>query len=333
MTTPDTPFPTLKPRTPGIVVNSILLLLIVSFIFLQKLFNDQMDAYVLRIVLLIGLNIILAVSLNLINGITGQFSLGHAGFMAVGAYASAAFTTLAWPGEPGALALAPALLVGGTAAACAGLIVGIPPLRLRGDYLAIVTLGFGEIIRVVILNTDAVGGARGFSPPVLAGYSSVFSCAIVCIVVIWRLVHSVKGCAFAAIREDEIAAGAMGINTTRYKIAAFTLGAFWAGVAGALSGHFVGYLHTNSFQFLRSIEIVVMVVLGGMGSISGAIISAITLTILPEALRGFKEYRMVVYPALLIVTMLTRPTGLLGSKELDPWRYWKLKTARSASAD
>ena len=153
--------------------------------------------------------------------------------------------------------------------------VGIPALRLRGDYLAIATLGFGEIIRVVILNTDAVGGARGLSGiPVLATFTSVYVCAVLCVVSLWRMVYSQRGTAFFAIREDEIAAAAMGIDTTRYKTLAFTIGAFWAGLAGGLLAHFIGYIHTNSFTFLRSVEIVAMVVLGGLGSITGAILSA-----------------------------------------------------------
>lgn len=313
--------------------NAALLVMIAAQWAIAALLERGLNQYFLQILVYIGINIILAVSLNLINGITGQFSLGHAGFMAVGAYTSAACTTFGWPTAPPLLALSGALAVGGCAAAATGLLVGMPTLRLRGDYLAIVTLGFGEIIRIIILNTDAVGGARGFSPPPLAGFCSTYICVILCVTVIWRLVHSIKGRAFSAVREDEIAAAAMGVDTTRYKISAFTLGAFWAGVAGTLFAHFIGYIHTNSFQFLKSIEIVVMVVLGGMGSISGAILAAVALTILPEALRGFAEYRMVVYSALLIVMMLTQPSGLLGTKEFTPWRSWKLRAARSASVD
>ncbi len=288
-----------------------------------------LNPYYLQIVVYCGINVTLAASLNLINGIAGQFSLGHAGFMAIGAYVSAACTLLAWPSAPPALQLPLGLLVGGLAAAGAGLLVGIPTLRLRGDYLAIATLGFGEIIRVVILNTEAVGGARGLGGiPPLAGFASVTACAIACVAMLWRLVHSVKGLAFAAIREDDIAAAAMGVDTTRHKIIAFALGAFWAGVAGGLFAHFIGYIHTNSFQFLKSIEIVVMVVLGGAGSLSGSILAAIALTILPELLRFGAEYRMIIYSALLIAMMIMRPDGLLGSREITQWRFWKSATAR-----
>jgi len=316
--------------------NLIPLLLLAAQWPLGWLLGQVLNSYYVQIIVYIGINVILAVSLNLINGITGQFSLGHAGFMATGAYVSAACSLLAWPGLPAPLAVPLSLLTGGLAAAGAGLLVGIPTLRLRGDYLAIATLGFGEIIRVVILNADAVGGARGLSvSPTLGsyGFAVVFTCAIACVLVLWRIVHSPRGKAFTAVREDEIAAAAMGIDTTRYKITAFVVGAFWAGVAGGLFAHFIGYIHTNSFTFLKSIEIVVMVVLGGMGSTSGAILAAVVLTILPEALRDVAEYRMIIYSTLLVVMMLTRPSGLLGRHEITEWRFWRSRTAPSPLAD
>ncbi len=309
--------------------NAVPLLLVAAQWPVGWLLSQTVNSYYLQIIVYIGINAMLAVSLNLINGITGQFSLGHAGFMAVGAYVSAACSLFLVNGWPAALALPAILLAGGLAAALAGLVVGLPTLRLRGDYLAITTLGFGEIIRVVILNTAAVGGARGLGGmPPLSDFASVYACTIVCVLVIWRLVHSPLGKAFTAVREDEIAAAAMGIDTTRYKITAFVLGAFWAGVAGALFAHFIGYIHTNSFTFLKSVEVVVMVVLGGMGSISGAIIAAAVLTVLTEALRFLADYRMIIYSVLLIVMMLTRPGGLLGRHEITQWRFWSSRTAR-----
>jgi len=306
--------------------NAPLLAAVLLMVPLSAALGRWLNPYYLQILVLIGINVILAVSLNLINGVTGQFSLGHAGFLAIGAYAGAATTLATGFGLAG---LPLALLVGGAAAALAGLAVGIPTLRLRGDYLAIATLGFGEIIRVVILNTDAVGGARGLvGIPTLVGFGSVYACAIVCIVALWRLVYSQRGAAFFAIREDEVAAAAMGIDTTRYKILAFTIGAFWAGVAGGLLAHFIGYLHTNSFTFLRSVEIVVMVVLGGLGSFTGCVLAAAILTVLPELLRFGAEYRMVIYALLLIAIMLTRPSGLMGGREILPWRFWSSTPAR-----
>ncbi|MFN7952978.1 MAG: branched-chain amino acid ABC transporter permease [bacterium] len=292
----------------------------------------RINPYQLQVVNYIGINVVMAVSLNLINGHTGQFSIGHAGFMALGAYGSAAITyyggphVLPWLGDTLGLPLAVAnglllngaMLAGGLLAAFAGLVVGIPTLRLRGDYLAIATLGFGEIIRVIILNLDVVGGARGFTDiPELAGTFWIFAWAVITVAVIARIVGSTRGLAFLSIREDEIAAEAVGISTTRTKVAAFLLGAFFAGIGGGLFAHNVTYLHTNTFTFMKSIEYIAMVVLGGMGSITGSVVAAVVLTTLPEALRAIEKYRMVIYAALLIVLMLTRPQGLMGRRELS----------------
>jgi branched-chain amino acid transport system permease protein len=294
---------------------------------LDRVVVQGLNPYLYRILVLCGLNVILALSLNLVNGVTGQFSIGHAGFMAVGAYTSAAFTVYAVPRlfgiEPGAGSLAAsgplllAILIGGIVAAAAGLLVGLPSLRLRGDYLAIVTLGFGEIIRVAILNIEAVGGARGFAGvPQRVNLGWVVAWCAVTFVVIRNLVRSYHGRALLAIREDEIAAEALGVPTTRYKVAAFTISAFFAGVAGALFSHYT-YLHTNSFTFMKSIEVIVMVVLGGMGSLTGSIVGATLLTALPEALRFASADRLIIYSTLLIILMITRPQGLLGHREFS----------------
>ncbi len=300
------------------------------------------NEYYLRILILCGINVILAVSLNLVNGLTGQFSIGHAGFMAIGAYASAVLTmrvlppmlnALAATGIPDPIAQGAVLLVavvaGGLLAALAGLAVGLPSLRLRGDYLAIVTLGFGEIIRVLILNIDAVGAARGLSG--VPKYTTIFWVGLWMWVVIgasYNLLRSTHGRAMLAIREDEVAAEALGIDTTRYKVIAFVLSAFFAGVAGGLFAHYLEYLNPSSFTFIKSIEIITMVVLGGMGSVSGAVMAAVFLTVLPEALRPVKDYRMVLYALLLIVLMITRPQGILGTRELRlPWQKRSAGTA------
>jgi branched-chain amino acid transport system permease protein len=303
-----------------------------------------LNSYVLRIVLLCGISVILAVSLNLINGFTGQFSIGHAGFMAVGAYGSAMFSlwagvrwaeALSGAGIPDGVArgamLLIALLFGGALAALAGYLVGLPSLRLRGDYLAIVTLGFGEIIRVLITNIDAVGGARGL--PGIPPWANFFWIGLWTWIVIAasvHLAHSTHGRALFAIRDDEVAAEALGVDTTRYKVLAFVLSSFFAGVAGGLFAHYNAYLHPNSFTFLRSIEIIAMVVLGGLGSVSGAILAAIVLTILPEALRFAQEWRMVFYSLMLIVLMIARPQGLLGRRELSWPRFLRRRPAASA---
>ncbi|HEU4523346.1 MAG TPA: branched-chain amino acid ABC transporter permease, partial [Thermoanaerobaculia bacterium] len=293
--------------------------------------------YYHHVIVMMGINIILAVSLNVINGHAGQFSLGHAGFMAVGAY-SAAFLTFyyfgplvfrmaegpnRWLAQNGLLLMA--VVAGGLASAAAGYIVGLPSLRLRGDYLAIVTLGFGEIIRVVILNIDAIGAARGMSGiPPWSSFFWVFFFAILTIVIARRLVRSSVGRAFLAIREDQIAAEAMGVDTTKYKVKAFMIGSCLAGMAGALFAHYTpAYLNPTMFTFIKSFEVVAMVVLGGLGSISGAVLAAVLLTFLPEGLREVKDYipggrdpRMVIYALMLIILMLTRPQGLLGRREL-----------------
>jgi branched-chain amino acid transport system permease protein len=313
-----------------------LALLVALDVALPRLLNP----YLFQVLVLCGINIILAVSLNLINGFAGQFSIGHAGFMAIGAYGSAMFSLhvgKGWVATLGALgvpdvigqgvALCVALVLGGLLAAVAGYLVGLPSLRLRGDYLAIVTLGFGEIIRVVILNVDAVGAARGL--PGIPGWVNFFWVGLWVVVVIavaQNLAHSTHGRALFAIRDDEVAAEALGVDTTSYKVLAFVMGAFFAGVAGGLFAHYLSYLNPNSFTFLKSIEVIAMVVLGGMGSISGSVMAAILLTLAPELLRPVKEYRMVIYSLMLIVLMITRPGGLMGRRELS-FRMFRRRTA------
>jgi branched-chain amino acid transport system permease protein len=283
-------------------------------------FSDDIDPYHLDVLTGIGINVILAVSLNLVNGYTGQFSLGHAGFMSVGAYCSAAVSmNLAtrlfgedggtrW--QQGGLFLG-ALLAGGLSAALAGLVVGVPSLRLKGDYLALVTLGFGEIIRVTFQNVDTLGGALGLNG--IPAYTTIFwvlAFVAITVFVVLCLVNSTYGRGFLATHDDEIASEAVGLNTTRYKIVAFVIGAFFAGIAGGLYGHFKLTITPTGFDFTKSIEIVVMVILGGMGNTLGVILAAILLTLLPELLRPIAEYRMVIYSFLLIVLMLARPQGL-----------------------
>jgi branched-chain amino acid transport system permease protein len=279
-----------------------------------------LNAYYLDVLIGVGINVILAVSLNLVNGYTGQFSLGHAGFMSVGAYLAAAVTLFAGPvliGDSPGFAFSQvlflcALLAGGLAAAAAGLLVGVPSLRLKGDYLALVTLGFGEIIRVVFQNVEFLGGALGLNgipPHTTAAWVLFFVAATIFVVV--SLVHSTYGRGFIATHDDEIASEAIGLNTTRYKIVAFVVGAFFAGIAGGLYGHFKLTITPTGFDFTRSIEIVVMVILGGMGNTLGVVLAAILLTLLPELLRPVADYRMILYSLLLITLMIARPQGLL----------------------
>ena len=328
--------------------NKILFISSLVLIFVINIFTNSLDPYFYTILIYIGINIILASSLNLINGYTGQFSLGHAGFMAIGGYLSIAVTTYFAPffintfgtgvfGESVSFVIV--LLLGGIAAAIAGIIVGVPSLRLKGDYLAITTLGFAEIIRVIIQSLEVIGASQGFrgayifengvkaaqipadlsnvpfifySVPKYTNFFWTFTFVAVIIYFISNLMSSTYGRGFLAVKDDEVAAESMGVNTTKFKVIAFVSGAFFAGIAGALYGHFNLYLNPEDFNFLKSVEIVVMVILGGMGSMIGVIIAAVILTILPDLLRTVSEYRMIIYSLLLIIMMLTRPQGLFG---------------------
>jgi len=292
-----------------------------SLWIIQSAFAGQPDwEYAFQNINHIGIAIILAVSLNLVNGLTGQFSIGHAGFMAVGGYVTALLLINGPQDDPYRIFFIAALAAGALAAGLAGYIVGKPSLRLRGDYLAIVTLGFGEIIRVIIENTRAFGGAIGLSPiPHRADFTWIWAFAIITILISKRLRDSTHGRAFLSVREDEVAAEAMGVDTTGYKVRAFVISSALAGIAGGLSGAFEGNLAPQSFTFVRSFEVVAMVVLGGMGSITGSTIAAAVLTLLPEYLRFLANLRMVIYSIALIVLMLVRPRGLFGTTEAWDW--------------
>ena len=295
----------------------ILVLVLALYILLSVLISANIiNPYYSGILTMVCINVILAVSLNLATGFLGQLVLGHAGFMSVGAYSAALFTM--YSGLPTVVSFPLALLVGGIVAAAFGVIISVPALRLKGDYLAILTLGFGEIIRVLILAMPYPGGAAGLSGiPLLTTFTYVFIIAIITVAVIFAFIHSRHGRAVIAIREDEIAAEAAGIHTTYYKLLAFVLAAFFAGIAGGLYAHHIGVLDPSKFDFNYSVEILIMVVLGGMGSITGSIVAAIVLTLLPELLRGFSEYRMLIYSVILICVMLFKPSGLLGQHELS----------------
>ncbi len=314
------------------------LLSFIVLLFVGFLCDLTLDSFLQINVLLILVNIVLAMSLNLVNGYTGQFSLGHAGFMAIGAYVSGYGGTHFNFFGPGfeMLQFAIFTILGGCLAAFAGYLVGKPSLRLKGDYLAIVTLGFSEIIRVALLNMNAVGGARGLAN--IPGFSSFvwsFGYAIfwvlVCFFTIWRLIRSSHGRGLLAVKEDEIAAEAMGIDTAYMKVKAFVISSFFAGVAGGLYAHFYHFISPGSFTFLQSVNVIIMVVLGGMGSLSGSILAAIIIVVLPEFLRPLQDLtgidlRMVIYSLLLILMMILRPQGLFGDLEItDIWRKYAKK--------
>lgn len=287
------------------------LVLGIALAILASYFTPQFNRYYLGVAIDVGIAIILATSLNLINGHTGQFSLGHAGFMAVGGFFSAWLSLKAGVTADAFWFFPLALIAGGLLAAGVGLLVGVPSLRLRGDYLAIVTLGFGEIIRVVAQNTEAIGAASGLKGiPKLTTLGWTFGFAAITIYAITALVNSTYGRGFIAVHDDEIAAESNGIDTTRTKVTAFVTGAFFAGIAGGLYAHHKQFLSPTGFDWLKSIDIVVMVILGGMGRTVGVIAAAVLLTLMPELLRDFSEYRMILYALLIILLMLLRPAGL-----------------------
>lgn len=288
-----------------------------------SLITGIINDYVAGVIVLIGINIIAASSLNLVTGYMGQLALGHAGFMAIGAYSSALFMRfmkgLGMTG--GGLTtfwMIIALIIGGLIAALFGFIIGGPALRLKGDYLGIVTLGFGEIIRIAIYNLDFTGGAKGFRKyPGSLDVHMMFWLVVIVVGILYLLIRSRHGRAILAIREDEIAAEAVGIPTTKYKVFGFTVSAFFAGIAGGTLAFYQMMIDPKKFTFMYSVEIFIIVVLGGMGSLTGTIIAAIILGILNDFLHVIDDWRLVIYSVLLIIMMIFRPKGLLGSKEFS----------------
>jgi branched-chain amino acid transport system permease protein len=288
-----------------------------------------LNGYIMQVLLLVGINIMMTQSLNLITGLAGQPSLGHAGFMSIGAYSAASITTIFF----NVTAMAPALQIvfflvatafGGICAALFGLLIGIPTLRLKGDYLAIVTLGFGELIRSIIRIVPAIGGARGLTGiPKLAGLFWIFLFAVITIYVCRNFMDSLYGRSAIAIRENNIAADTMGINVSRYKVITFVLSAFIAGVAGSLYAHTIQFVQPDIFSSIKSTEFLVYLYAGGVGSISGSILGAFMLTILPELLRFLSTWRLVIYGVLLVCVILFRPLGLFGGRE---FAFLKLNT-------
>ena len=320
------------------LIGTAVLFGLVALFMYGGFFPDMRVKYFSGIFITICINVILAVSLNLTTGFLGEFALGHAGFMSVGAY-SAGLLAKAIPdgAVPDILRYTVALIFGGIVAAVFGLIVGIPALRLKGDYLAIITLGFGEIIRVLIEFFDFTGGAVGLRK--IPKFSNIFYILLITVIIIallYTLMRSRHGRAITAIREDDIAAASSGVSVTFYKVYVFTLSAFFAGIAGGIYAQYVGSLGASTFNFNRSIEILVYVVLGGMGSFTGSIVAASGLTILPELLRVFADYRMVTYSLALIIIMLFKPSGLFGRKEFSLVRtvdFIKSKLSRSKSTE
>ena len=314
------------------LMNAVLVALL--FVALSYLTRNILSTYQNKVLMTVGINIILAVSLNVATGYLGQLPLGHAGFMAVGAYTCALFTKFC--PLPDGVSFAIGLVLACIVAGLFGVLIGIPALRLTGDYLAILTLGFGEIIRITLNNIDDVLGFKLFygskglkNIPKYSNFTNVFLCVVITCFLIHAMMKSRHGRAVLAIRDNEIAAESCGIQTTYYKVMAFTLSAFFAGVAGALYATYVGILQPNTFGFMKSIEILVMVVLGGMGSMLGSILSATVLTALPQVLLAFDKWRMVLYSVVLILVMIFKPSGLMGTYDFSMSRLLETFMNRS----
>ncbi|MDR3596471.1 branched-chain amino acid ABC transporter permease [Clostridium sp.] len=292
---------------------SIILGVLITYAVLFGLISaNVINSYYKGIITFALINVILAVSLNLIVGFTGQLCLGHAGFMSIGAYVSALISQKAH------MPFVASILIGAIIACILAALIGYPTLKLTGDYFAITTLAFCQIIQIIIMNINVVGGARGFTGiPIKTTFTVAFIFMVITIIVIKNIINSSQGRAMLSVRENEIAAESMGINALKYKIMAFVVAAFFAGLAGGLYAHYAGYIKPDSFDFNKSIDYLTFVVFGGMGSLSGSVIAAIVLTFLPELLRGMGDFRMVIYPLALILLMIFRPEGLLGDKEVS----------------
>lgn len=277
---------------------------------------EFLDLYLQLILVYVGINIILTVSLNLINGYMGEFSVGHAGFMAVGAYIASLLTVHVFPSAMAGILFPLAILAGGGGAALVGFIVAIPSFKTRGDYLAIVTLAFCMIVKSVLENIDAVGGPRGLlGMEKLTTLPWVFFWTVLSVWVIRNLIYSNFGRGVLSIREDEIASDLMSVNTRQVKIIAFVVSSFFAGIAGGLFAHALQFINPRMFDILKSTDILIMVYLGGIASICGSIIGAVIYTILLEILRPLGIWRMVLMPLMLVLLMIYRPRGIMGMKE------------------
>lgn len=297
----------------------IVSVLAVCFIFLLLLPRYKLlNPYLQQVLMYIGINIILAESLNLVNGFMGEFSVGHAGFMSVGAYISSILTVKVIPGPMQSFGFPLAVIAGGLAAAAVGFLVAIPSFRTRGDYLAIVTLALNVVIKSVFENIDAVGAARGFmGMDRLTTPAWVFFWAVLSVWVIRNFIYSSFGRGMLSIREDELACELMSVNTRKVKVAVFVVSAFFTGIAGGLFAHLLQYINPGMFDILKSTDILIMIYLGGIGSITGAILGATTYTLVLEAFRPLGIWRMVLLPFLLIVLMIFRPRGIIGVKEFS----------------
>lgn len=306
------------------------IIFIISVSVLGFVLSYFMNSYIQAVFISFMINAIMALSLNFITGLADQFSLGHAGLMAIGAYTSAVLNKEFFNNDW--LLIPVGVLAGAVIAAIAGYLISLPSFKLKGDYLAIVTLGMAEIVRVVLLNWEHVGGPRGYNgitkfPDFIYAYSFAVFLLSITFLTMFRLKFSWFGRNLWAINEDDIAAEVMGLNVAKTKRRAFVISSFFAGLGGGFYSHHLGYISPGSFGFIISVQILIVAVLGGLGSLSGSVVAALFLTFLPEALRslptGSVDLRMVVYPILLIVIMIVRPQGLFGREEIKIGRLFK----------
>lgn len=297
-------------------------LILLSFLIVQVLsYLDIINTYYMQVLMFAEINVIMTVSLNLINGFTGQFSMGHAAFMGIGAYISAIITallfpTIIWAKPFQILIFLASVIAGGIIAGIVGLLIGLPTLKLKGDYFAIVTLAFGEVVKSIIRLIDYVGGPRGMiNIPNYSNFATITIIMFVSIFLMRNYVNSKYGRACISIRENEVAAECMGINTMGYKVNSFAVSTFFAGVAGGLYAHLVMFIQPDQFSMIKSTDYLVFLYAGGMASISGSILGAVILTILPELLRVLSDWRYVIYPLVLIIIMLRKQNGIFGGRE------------------
>jgi branched-chain amino acid transport system permease protein len=300
-----------------------------ALLFAVLYFWSDISAYRALMVKLTLIAIMVTLSLNVINGYMGEFSCSHPGFMALGAYGASVFTLVFFvkdrvfgppllPPELGPYLFPVALIVGGLLAAVCALVVAIPSFRTRGDYLAIISLAFLFIVKSALENLEIVGGSRGLgSQPGYANLTTVFIWTVLCVWVINNFVRSTRGKALNAVRDDEAAAEAMTVNTRQTKMVAFLFGAFWAGVAGGLFAHVLRYVNPSTFGIQKLAEVLAMVYFGGLNSVFGSILGAVSLNLLGEALRPLEIFKWIIIPLLLILVMIYRPTGLIAFKDFN----------------
>ncbi|MBC8230239.1 branched-chain amino acid ABC transporter permease [bacterium] len=316
----------------------VIITLVLIYIAIEIPYRFEiLNSYIVQLIMFVGINIVMTVSLGVINGFTGQFSIGHAGFMAIGAYVSVFFTTIIFQmtglNEPPRLLGYPlffiAVGIGGIFAAGAGFLIGLPTLRLKGDYLAIVTMAFGEIIRTIIRVSEPLGGPRGVGGiPEYTNFTIVFGFTVVSIWLMRNFLFSTYGRASQAIRDNEIAAEMMGVDSTRQKVLVFSLSAFFAGCCGGFYAHILQYIHPDNFTFFKSLEYLIYLYIGGASSISGAMSGSFIFTFVPELFRRFQAWRMVIYSMVLVLLMIFRPDGILGDREFPFMHYGRMKAKR-----